>query len=127
MRAGSHLFPLQREPQAAFDSIRGGEVGIYRLKDSAGPVDHRAILARADKAMSARRWDRVVGVSQDQQLVAVYAPRRGLSSDRVRCCVLVLKGRDLVVAGGSGNLDPLVEIAKDHFDFKDPGRTFAVR
>lgn len=111
VRAGSHLFKLAPEPQAAFDSIRSAEVGVYKLQTDAGWVDHREILARADKAMSARRWDRVVGVSRENELVAVYVPRRGLSTERMRCCVLVLQGRDLVVAGASGNLEPLLQIA----------------
>jgi hypothetical protein len=126
IRAGSHLFKLAPEPQAAFDSIRGAEVGIYKLQD-AGWVDHGAILASADKAMSARRWDRVVGVSRENELVAVYLPRRGLATDRVNCCVLVLQGKDLVVAGASGNLDPLLKIVDQRLDLKQVGQHFALR
>ncbi len=127
VRTGSHLFKLAPEPQAAFDSIRGAEVGIYKLQEHAGWVDHQAILARADKAMSARRWDRVVGVSRENELVAVYFPRRGLSTERMRCCVLVLQGRDLVVAGASGNLDPLLQLASGRFDLKDVSQHLALR
>jgi hypothetical protein len=127
VRAGSHLFKLAPEPQAAFDSIRGAEVGIYKLQADAGWVDHKAILARADRAMSARRWDRVVGVSRENELVAVYFPHRGLSTDRMRCCVLVLQGRDLVVVGASGNLDPLLQLAGSRFDLKEMGQHFALR
>lgn len=127
VRIGSQFFKLDAEPRGAIDSIRGGEVGIYKLQNSAGWVNHGAILARADKAMSARRWDRVVGVSQDRQLVAVYAPRRGLATDHVRCCVLVLKENDLVVAGASGNLDPLLAIAKQNLDLKNATKRLALR
>jgi hypothetical protein len=127
VRAGSHLFKLAPEPQAAFDSIRGAEVGIYKLQGSAGWVDHGAILARADKAMSARRWDRIVGVSREKELVAVYVPRRGLATSRMKCCVLVLQGRDLIVAGASGNLDPLIEIAGKHIEFGQIGHQLALR
>jgi hypothetical protein len=127
VRAGSHLFKLAPEPQAAFDSIRGAEVGIYKLQENAGWVDHLAILARADTALSARRWDRLVGVSRENNLVAVYFPRRGLSTQRMRCCVLVLQGRDLVVAGASGNLDPLLQLAGSRFDLKDVGQHLALR
>ena len=118
LRTGSHFFKIAPEPRAALDSIRGGEVGIYKLQGTAGKVDHGVTLARADKAMSARRWDRAVGVSQDEQLVAVYVPRRGLSSSQVRCCVLVLNDHDLVVAGGRANLEPLLRIAGERFDLK---------
>jgi len=127
VRAGSHFFKLDPQAQAAFDSIRGGEVGIYKLKEQFGWVNHGAILTRADKAMSARRWDRVVGVSQNQQLVAVYMPRRGLSAQRIRCCVLVLKDGDLVIAGATGNLDPLLRIAGGQFELKNASQHFAFR
>lgn len=127
VRAGAHLFKLPPEPQAALDSLRGGEVGIYKLHENAGWVDHRAILARADKAMAARRWDRVMGVSREDELVAVYVPRRGLSEKRMSCSVLVLQGRDLIVAGGSGNLQPLLEIAGKHIDLNKPAQHLALR
>jgi hypothetical protein len=127
VRAGSHFFKLDPEPQAAFDSIRGGEVGVYNLVGTAGWGDHGKILARADKAMSARRWDRLVGVSQEGQLVAVYVPRKAVSGSRVKCCVLVLKDTNLIVAGASANLEPLLKIAGDRFDLKEATQHLALR
>lgn len=122
VRAGSHFFKLPPEPRAAFDAIRRAEVGVYKLQEDAGWADHRAILARADREMSARRWDRVVGVSRENELVAVYFPRRSFSARRARCCVLVLQGRDLVVASASGNLDPLLLLAQKQLDLKEKRR-----
>ncbi len=127
IRAGSHFFNLPPEPRAAFDAIRGAEVGVYQLQGAAGWVDHRAILARADEEMTARRWDRVVGVSRENQLVAVYVPKRGLSSQRMRCCVLVLEGRNLIVVGASGNVEPLLELADSRVDLKHTPLHFALR
>jgi hypothetical protein len=69
----------------------------------------------------------VVGVSKENSLVAVYVPRRGFTTQRIRCCVLVLQGRDLIVVGASGNLDPLLQIAGKNFDFKDASQHFALR
>ncbi len=102
-------------------------MGVYKLQGAAGWVDHRAILARADQEMAARRWDRVVGVSRENQLVAVYVPKRGLSSQRMRCCVLVLEGRNLIVVGASGNVEPLLELADSRVDLKHTPRHFALR
>ena len=113
VRVGAHCFRLPPEPRAALAAIHGAEVGVYRLPEAAGEADHRAILARADQAMAARRWDRVVGVSRENELVAVYVPRRGLASNRMKCCVLVLQGRDLVIAGGRGNPEPLLQLANE--------------
>lgn len=118
IRAGSHCLTLPPEPRAALDSLRAAEVGVYRLQGTAGGVDHRAILARADRQMSARRWDRVVGVSRERELVAIYVPMRGVRSDRVGCCVLVLQDRELVVVRANGNLEPLLELAEQHLDLR---------
>jgi hypothetical protein len=127
VRAGSRFVKMPAEPRAAFDSIRGAEVGVYELEKSAGWVDQNAILARADKAMSARRWDRVVGVSHEHELVAVYVPRKGFSTARMKCCVLVLHDRNLVIAGASGNLEPLLELAQAKVDLSEVTRNFAMR
>jgi hypothetical protein len=127
VRTGSRFFKMSPEPRAAFESIRGAEVGVYKLDKSAGWVNTSAILARADKAMSARRWDRVVGVSHKHELVAVYLPRRGFSAEHMKCCVLVLHGRDLVIAGVSGNLEPLLQLAQSKVDLDEATRSFAMR
>jgi hypothetical protein len=127
VRAGSAFFKMPPEPRAALDSIRGAEVGVYKLDKSAGWVNPSAILARADKAMSARRWDRVVGVSHKHELVAVYLPRHGFSTEHMKCCVLVVHDRDLVIAGATGNLEPLLQLAQSKVDLDEVTRSFAMR
>lgn len=130
VRTVAPFFKLPPEAQAAIASLRGAEVAVYKNSQaSADWVNTGALLARADRTMSARRWDRVVGVSQQDELVAVYAPRGGLGANSVRCCVLVLHRNDLVVAGASGNIDPLIEIAQQHLDVpwrsrSSPARAF---
>lgn len=126
-RIGSRFFKLPQEAHAGIESVRSAEVGVYKLHGTAG-VDTGTILARADQVMSARRWDRVVGViSAKNELVAVYMPRRGLSSSGMKCCVLVLKDQELVVAGATGNLEPLLEIAQQHIHLDDAVQHFALR
>jgi hypothetical protein len=116
-RAGARFFKLPPEAQAAISSMRGFEVAVYKNSQATADwVDTGAVLARADDAMSARRWDRVVGVSRDDKLVAVYTPRRGVTANSIRCCVLVLHRNDLVVAGANGKLEPLVEVAQRHLE-----------
>jgi hypothetical protein len=125
VRLGARFFKLPPEAQAGIASLRGIEVGVYKSQGTESWVDMGTVLARADKAMSARRWDRAVGVSREGELVAVYVPRTGFTSARVRCCVLVLHGGDLVVAGVSGNIDPVLEIARQRLDWsRDLGAQF---
>lgn len=114
VRFGSRWLKLEAEPRAALESLHGVEVGVYELEPDGAPYRFNAALARADKAMLRRGWERIVGVSQEQQLVAVYLPHRALSTHNIKCCVLVFNGHDLVVASVRGNLEPLMAIAEKH-------------
>ena len=96
--------------------MRAAEVGVYKLREGPVPEDHGAILRRADQAMTRRGWVRVVGVSHDRELVAVYMPRKGASPRNLKCCVMVFNGRELVVAAARGNLEPLWAIAGKHLE-----------
>jgi hypothetical protein len=121
VRCGSRFIHMPPEPRAALDAVRGGEVGVYHLREEPQSVDRGRILSQADRAMARRGWTRAVGVVQEHQLVAVYLPKSGISSKRVRACVAVLDGRDLVIVSARGNLEPLMGIVEKHLDH-GPGR-----
>jgi len=125
VRAGSRLFHLPPEPRAAIEALHGAEVGVYKLQQAPLSVDHAAILSAADKAMARRGWDRMVGVAKENELVAVYVPRKGISPGRMRACVMVLHDRDLVVVSARGNLKPLLEIANKRFEVSGKRQFFA--
>ncbi len=116
IRTGSRFFDMPPEARAALDALHGGEVGVYKLRQDPVRTDLNTLFSTADEAMKRAGWDRVVGVAQDQQYVAVYFPQRKLSLRSVKCCVVVFQGRDLVVASASGNLEPLLKIAETHVD-----------
>ena len=118
VRAGSRLVKLDPEPRAALEAVRAVEVGVYRLRDASEREDHGAILAKADKAMARRGWLRVVGVSHDRNLVAIYMPRKGGSLRNLKCSLMVFNGRELVVASARGNLEPLWALAEKHLEPK---------
>lgn len=120
VRAGSRFFKLPPEAQAGIASLRGAEVSVYKSQGTSRWVDAGTLFTRADKAMSARGWDRAVGVSHDRELVAVYLPRRGFQTESVRCCVLALNRGDLVVAGVSGNINPVLEMVEQRIDLSGP-------
>ena len=111
VRFGSDFFKLPPEPKAALAAIRGAEVGVYRLRNAPSVLDYSAMFAAADKSMKLRGWERIVGVAQGGQFVAVYMPRDLRTLKRMACCVVVLNDQDLVVASASGNLEPLLELA----------------
>ena len=116
VRAGSRFVKLDPEPRAALDAVRGVEVGVYKRQGGPEQEDHGTVLARADRAMNRRGWVRVVGVSRDRELVAVYMPRKGLSLRNTKCSVMVFNGRELVVVGARGNLQPLMAVVEKHLE-----------
>jgi hypothetical protein len=114
MRTGLSFVKLDPEARAAAGAVRSFEVGLYNLDQGPSGPDRAAILTRADKAMTARGWERVVGVGHRHELVAVYLTTRNGSPEKMKCCVIVLEGRQLVVASLRGSLEPIVQIARSH-------------
>lgn len=68
------------------------------------------MLAAADSAMTARGWERAVGVADGRNLVTVYFPKK-ISVQRLKCCVMVFDGKELVLVSAQGNPEPLLEYA----------------
>lgn len=118
-RLGSSFFHLPPEPKAALQALDGGEVGIYRLEKSVSSLDYAAILKTADKSMRRRGWERIVGVAQGRQFVAVYVPDHLRVKD-MTCCVVVLNDQNLIVASASGNISRLLELARTHLHDNGP-------
>jgi len=111
IRAGLSCARLDPGARAAVQSVQTAGVGVYELPAGALPPDRSAMLAAADSAMTARGWERVVGVMDGRDLVAIYLPGKNVSIHRVKCCVLVLDGKDLVLVSAQGNPEPLLKYA----------------
>lgn len=116
VRTGLSFVQMEPDARAALRVVRGAEVGVYELRDESGPCHRQQVLTRANKEMLARGWERVVTVAQGTDLVAVYVSPSRFSSRNLRCCVLVLQERQMVVAAAQANLEPLLEIARRHLE-----------
>jgi len=111
-RAALAFVDLDPDVRTALRAVRGAEVGVYQLRgDAKKHPDRAAMLLAADKAMAARGWDRVVGVVDGDELVAVYLPAQIRSPRDVKVCICVLDNEQLVVAAARSNVEPLVELA----------------
>jgi hypothetical protein len=109
VRTGLSFANLDAEARAALQAVRGVEFGICQLPSDARPPDRAAMLAAADTAMTARGWDRIVGVMDGPNLVTVYMPARTASARRLKCCVMVFDGQQMIVASARANLEPLLQ------------------
>ena len=119
-RAGLAFLELPAEARAVLRAVRGAEVGVYQLVK--GNLDRADLLNSTDRDMSARGWERVVGVLSGRELVAVYMPGNLGSGRDVRLSVMVLDGEELVVVGARANLEPLLKLAQAQLDGHDFGR-----
>jgi hypothetical protein len=119
VRLVAGCFPLGPEAHLAMGSIRAAEVGVYRLEQPLNCLDRASVLAQTESAMRKRGWDRIVGVSQAKDLVAVFMPRR-VSASNLRCCVLVVSDEDLVVVAAHGNIKEVLRFVREKIDFNRP-------
>jgi hypothetical protein len=111
VRRGLSFFPLDTKARAALETVRCAEVGIYELASDAAAPDSATMLTSADKVMNGRGWDRVVGVIDSDDLVAVYISEKTKSARRIECCVMVCDGRQMVLVSAQANLQPLLQMA----------------
>ncbi len=114
LRTGLSFAPLEPEAQLALSSIRAAEVGIYELGSQTPYLNSGELLRAADLGMAKRGWDRTVAVCQKGELVAVYMPIENQDSEKLRACVAVFQGRQLILASARGDLKPLFDLAQMH-------------
>jgi hypothetical protein len=129
-RAGLSFVDLPPEARMALKSLRGAEVGIYRLRKGGQVVNPAVMLSGTDKAMGRRGWERLVGVLNRTEMVAIYVPRKISSARDVKVCVAVMDKEQLVIAAARSNLEPLVELAARQANWcpkaRGPGQLSAV-
>lgn len=118
LRTGLSFIPLHAEARTALRAVQGAQVGIYKLGADATGFRPATLLQAANEAMAARGWDCVVGVANCDDVVAVFVPKQPGRGGRLRACVAVLNRDHLVVAAGRTDLEPLMELAMNHPEWK---------
>jgi hypothetical protein len=118
VRSGMSFVNLNKEARAATQAVRGVEVSVLRLASGDKAPDRAIMLNAADSAMSKRGWDRVVGVVDGDDMVAVYVSNKTTSCRRIECCVVVFDGEQMIVASARANLQPLLECVRDRSDWR---------
>ncbi|MBC8002705.1 MAG: hypothetical protein H7X97_08965 [Opitutaceae bacterium] len=107
---GTGFIDMDARAREVLNGVRSAEAGVYRLSQ---PLDSRKsadLMAATDLAMTARGWDRVVGVRNRDATVIAYVPREAMSPDDVTVCFIVVHGRDVVVGQGRASLEPLISL-----------------
>ena len=97
VRAGLSFVHLDAGGRAVLQSVRGAEVSVYQLPSGTKSPDRATLLAAADAAMIGRGWDRIVSVMDGQDLVAMYMPGKTGSPRRMKDCLMVFDGKEMLV------------------------------
>lgn len=118
VRAGLASVRLDPGARAALQSVQTAGVGVYQLTSGVRLPNLAAMLAAADSAMTARGWERIVGVLDGHNLVAVYMPERNVSVRHLRCCVMVFDGKQMVLVSVQGNPELLLTYALNRTDLR---------
>ncbi len=109
-RAGLVCVPMPAAARAVVKSVRTASVGVYELPAATPAPDRATLLAAADSAMTVRGWERVVVVMDGEDLVTVYLPKE-VSVHRLKCCVMVFDGKEMVLVSAQINPEPLLKYA----------------
>lgn len=102
--------------------VRGAsEVAVRVYERRSGPVAvkpgggaiGRLLLDTVSERLVALEWERVVGVMEGEQVVAVFLPAGWDGLGDVTCCVLVRGVRELVMVSARMDPRPLIELARE--------------
>ena len=110
-RTGLAFVDLEPEARAALRAVRSAEVGVYKRRGGHKPLKNTAILRAADRVMNDRGWERIIGVMNRRELVAIYVRGDVRSTRNVKVCLVTVNDHELVVASARSNLEPLMAVA----------------
>lgn len=110
-RSGAAFLDLPPEAKTVLRSVRGADVGIYRYYGVERPVQGAKFLRAADLTLEERGYERMVGVLNGHETVAVYVPRQIASTRSLRMCVVVANESEMVIVSARGNPEPLITMA----------------
>jgi len=111
-RALAAVFAVPAEPRAALQTVRGVNVAVYGPGGTITDQNTDEIIARADRGMTSRKWERAVLVREKDRMVVVYVPRNLRAADHLRACVMVIEPGNIVLVSARANLEPLLELAR---------------
>lgn len=113
-RFGLSFIDHPPELSVAMKSIDQVGVGIYILPSHVAQ-DTLKLLAKADQTMQARGWDRLVGVVQRDDTVAIYTPSTQ-SGKKLKLQVMVIHQNSMVLVSAKGNPEPLLNLVLEELD-----------
>ncbi len=97
----------------ALGAVKSASVGVYERAGRGGQWSREQLLAKTDARMGKRGMSRLVGVTDRDEAVLVYASDRA-EGDRMDLCVAVVDGDDLVIVSTIIDASVLMKLAERH-------------
>ncbi len=118
-RQGLFFVDLEPEARAALGAIHSGDVVVFQRRRESRTTEVRRdadgltseAWNRIREEMEGRGWEVVVQVLERKEIVGVFMPREQDTGSRVRACVFVLDGNDLVIVSARADFEPLIALA----------------
>ena len=106
---GGRFVELPPEAKTILDCAKGAEVSVWEGRQGQN-LQGATILKKADRRMKEEGWCRVVGVINEDELVAIYVPEDMKSTRDVQVSVLVLQDRQMVCVAARSDIEPLFKL-----------------
>ena len=106
------------ETRLALESVKRACVGVYQMPQRTNVRDGAGLMTRADEEMARRGWSRAIGVNQKDQTVLLYTPTTAADGDRLRVCVAVCDGNQIVVMSTEVEAERLQRLVAQQGGFK---------
>ncbi len=111
-RCGSWFVDLPPEARAGLAAARSAEVSVSEFGGRRGPGNPRNVLAKADRLMTEKGWEKMVTVLDRREAVLLYAKPAGLFEDQLRVTVVVMNEKELILVAAQAKLDPLLKLVE---------------
>jgi len=98
----------------ALAAVKHASVGVYELASGQVQVSRDQFFRETDRAMQARGWSRLVGVSEAEDNVLIYVDDDADAEDTIALCLAVVSGKELVVVSTRIDAAELPTLIEEH-------------
>lgn len=102
------------DARLALASVRHVSVGVYDKVRRGEEWSREQLITKTDERMRRRGWTRMVGVTERNGAVLVYASDRLDEDDRLDLCIAVVDGDEMVIVSTRVDAARLMQLVERH-------------
>ncbi|HUG12812.1 MAG TPA: hypothetical protein VMM36_17480 [Opitutaceae bacterium] len=105
---------VDEDARSALAAVRSASVGVYEIDEAGDSPGLGAGLASLDARLGRNGWERLITVIDNKENVVVYTKAGGNWDSKVRVCIGVVTGRELVVVSATVRPEALMPLIDKH-------------